>query len=300
MNVWPRVALSAGVLLLVTWVAATDPLPSSAADHSDTPLLTAIGRHDARLTDLYAFTNGDKIVFILCTNPAIPSSVSEYIFPSDLTLRFHIDNHSQVLFDNEADLIQFGGTIVRPQKVAEDILLEVTFDDDGEPRLHSKGLPQKFKHQILLYTGLRDDPFIRKPRSGRNVAAVVVELPLDAVIDLQPTLLIWATSKVSDIHGPICEHAGRALRSMFLLDTNTLRPCDHWKKLGVTPDVMIFDVSKPASFPNGRDLVDDVVDQVVDLPDGELPGEDPEFPTENDLPFLEDFPYLALPHLSLP
>ena len=40
------------------------------------------------------------------------------------------------------------------------------------------------KGQVMkldLFTGLRDDPFIRRPREGRNVAAVVIELPLEAV-----------------------------------------------------------------------------------------------------------------------
>jgi hypothetical protein len=222
--------------------------------------------------------------------------VEEYLFPPDLTLRFHIDNHSAVDRDELDDLLQFGGTIVDPARVRADIELEITFDDDGGMKLKTSGISHLYNKRISRFAGLRDDPFIRTPRIGRNVAAVVVELPLEAVLGDQDTLLIWATSKVPDVRGPISEYAGRALRSMFIDDLNSLMPSEQWRKLGAVPDVILFDTSLPARFPNGRDLVDDVVDMVVDIPGGTLPGEEPIFPRENDVPFLEEFPYLAPPH----
>jgi len=193
-------------------------------------------------------------------------------------------------------LVQFGGTIERPTAVAENVTLQVTFDDDGLPELHATGIAGKYRRDIKLFTGLRDDPFIRKPRAGRNVAAIVIELPVEAVLGPRNDLLIWATTKVPDLEGPISEHGGRALRSMFNEPMNGLSPRDHWRKLDAAPDVMVLDVLQASGFPNGREPTDDVIDLVIDIPGGTFPGEGPEFPTANDVHFLAAFPYLALPH----
>jgi hypothetical protein len=60
---------------------------------------------------------------------------------------------------------------------------------------------------------------------------------------------------------------------------------------------MIYDPSKPAGFPNGRLLTDDVVDLACALA-GEcrVVASDAPFPAVNDRSFLESFPYLAEPH----
>ncbi|MFO0794472.1 MAG: hypothetical protein U0586_10475 [Candidatus Brocadiaceae bacterium] len=257
------------------------------SDHADTPELISIGRHEARLTDLFSFQHGDNLVLALCTNPAIPKSVSEYIFPSDLTLRIHIDNHSKVSFENPDDNSVYGGTIVRPNHVSEDITFKITFNK-GKPQLCVKGLQNSVRKDILLFAGLRDDPFIRTPTFGKNVAAVVMEIPMSAVMGSQPTLLIWATSKIPDIKGPISDHDGRALRSQFENQLNTEKP----RYQGLHPDVIIYDISRPAAFPNGRKLEDDVVHLV--------PNPIIDSATQNDVPFLIDFPYLAPPHPPTP
>ena len=74
---------------------------------------------------------------------------------------------------------------------------------------------------------------------------------------------------------------------------NTLHPRKHFQNLGVTPDVIIFNTSLPAAFPNGRELTDDVVDLVGDT--RVLATDGPPFPKKNDVPFLDVFPYLAPP-----
>jgi hypothetical protein len=270
-------------------------VPALASDHDDTPLLKAVGRHDGRITDLYAFTRGDRLVLILCTNPAIPADVTQYVFPSDLTLRIAIDNHSEVRYDDPTAVATYGGTVVRPDKISEDVLFEVTFER-GTPRLATHGLPGSTHSEIRFFTGLRDDPFIRGPRIGKNVAAVVIDLPLDAVLGSTPSLLVWASSKVPEIHGPMADLGGRALRSQFAenLALNDLPPRLHQSQLGVPPDVIIYDTSRAALFPNGRELFDDVVDMVGDP---RILTTDAPFPSTNDVPFLSDFPYLPEPHL---
>lgn len=267
-----------------------------AADHGDMTYLTGIGRSDARITDFFAFTRGENLVLVLCTDPDIPPGVAHYLYPSDLTLEIHIDRHSRVRFDDVEDLIKFGGTIVRPEAVVADCRLRITFDDNGDPSLKTTGIARKHLGAALFFAGLRDDPFIRRPRAGRNVAAVVIELPLEAVANRDQVLLLWATTTVPDVDGPIGDHGGRALRSMFIDPANVLSPQQQFRDLGIVPDVVILDTSLPSGLPNGRLLTDDVVDLVVDVPGGTLPGEAPDFPTENDVPFLTDFPYLAPPH----
>ena len=280
-----------GVMAL-TWVAGWTALGS---DHDDTPQLKQIGRHDARITDLYAFRRGENLVLVLCTNPTIPSGVTEYLFPSDLTLGIFIDNNSKVRFDNPDDLKKFGGTIMHPQIIKEDVVFEVTFNKENSPQLSVEGLPREARKHIRFFAGLRDDPFIRGPRIGKNVAAVVIELPLLFVLRGRPTLLIWATSQVPEISGPIADLCGRALRSQFPenLALNTMPPRDVMEAMGVQPDVIIYDLLRPAAFPNGRELTDDVVDLVGDP--GVLSNDNP-FPSENDVPYLSSFPYLAPPH----
>lgn len=273
-----------------------------ASDHGDTPLLKESQRHDARLADLFAFVRDGNLVLILTTDPTIPPGVTEYVFPTDVKYRIFIDNDRDVSFDDPADLANFGGTVVAPKRIRADIAFQIRFRDDNTPQLGVKGLTHQEKELISLFTGPRDDPFIRAPREGRNIAAIVLELPLSLVLDSQPTLLIWGTAKVQDLHGSQQELAGRALRSQFPENDqmNTLHPRDHLAQLGVAPDVLILNTSEPSAFPNGHELADDVVDLVCFAPAAECrvfdqANEGPAGPAENDVPFLDVFPYLAPP-----
>ena len=266
---------------------------TSASDHDDTHELKEIPRHDARISDVFAFTRGDRLVLILCTNPAIPVGTTAYEFPSDLALRVHVDNHSSVSYEDEEMNRLYGGRVLNPAEIEADVEFEVTFER-GAPRLKTRGLRGGAHKDVQMFVGLRDDPFIRGPRIGRNVAAIVLELPLADALGKEPTLLVWASSKVPEVHGAYADIGGRAIRSQMEegLDLNTMGPAAHERRLGVPPDVIIFDTSRPARFPNGRDLADDVVDMVGDT---RLLANDAPFPSENDVPFLPSFPYLAPP-----
>jgi hypothetical protein len=266
-----------------------------AADHGDMPLLGGLGRSDAQITDLFVFPSGDDLVLVLCTDPAVPPGVTSYAYSSDLKLTFSIDSHSKVGYDDVEDVLVYGGSIKTPQGIAADKTLTITFDDEGVPALKATGIGRKDRDRIRLFTGLRDDPFIRRPRNGRNVAAVVLQVPKTAIAGPKDAILVWATTEVPTPAGPLGDHAGRALRSMFEDQMNVTTPKEQFKELGVTPDVLIYNRTVPAGFPNGRLLTDDVVDLVLDMPGGTLPGEGPTFPTSNDVPFLAEFPYLAPP-----
>jgi hypothetical protein len=296
--------LAPGIALLGILYTGTPGHFVNAADHGDTPHLISILRHDARISDLHVYTNGENLVLALSTFPNLPGM--SYQFPADLTLRFHIDNHSEVSFDDLDDLEKFGGTIVQPQNMGADVVLEFTFDDFGAPILDASGLTGLQEDDIQVFAGMRDDPFIRGPQIGRNVAAVVVELPLEHVLGDSSTILVWATSKVPDINGSQSELGARALRSQCPqpgcnamdgpdLDLrNETSPHKYWK-LGLRPDVVIFDTSRPAGFPNGRLLTDDVIDIVAAFGGQNILGNDAPCPTANDVPFLSTFPYLAAP-----
>lgn len=286
---WSRArAATAALLVACLW------MPVSASDHSDAPQAGTLIRQDANLTDLHAFVVSNNLVLALSCNPAIPKSASSYVFPSDVTFEINIDNHSAVSSD---DPLGMGGTILAPDKIREDVTFRIRFGANGAPRLqtliHSPRHPRV--PLLNLFAGLRDDPFIRGPRVGRNVASIVLEVPLAPLTTRQSTLLIWATTKVDDFDGLFQDLAGRSLRSMMPENNpmNLMHPRRQTTAMGVSPDVMIYDTSRPAAFPNGRALTDDVVDLVGDP---RVLGNDAPWPSANDVPFLSTFPYLAAPH----
>ncbi|MFL6501359.1 MAG: DUF4331 family protein [Candidatus Udaeobacter sp.] len=280
------------LLVLTSLCAAV--LPLAASDHSDVPSINGFDRQDANITDLHAFTVGNGLVLALSTNPAIPPSASTYVFPSDVTYEINIDRTTEV---SPSDPDGLGGTIPNPNNIHEDITFQIRFAANGQPHVTTKvrGGPPNSVPILNFFAGLRDDPFIRGPRIGRNVGSIVLEVPLAAVVARQSTLLIWATAAGEDADAPFEELAGRSLRSMFPENNalNVIHPRRVQRELHVPPDVMIYDTARPAAFPNGRALTDDVVDLVGDA---RLLANDFPFPSANDVPFLSLFPYLAPPH----
>ncbi|HYC55964.1 MAG TPA: hypothetical protein VEL28_13600 [Candidatus Binatia bacterium] len=268
--------------------------PAGAADHADTPNLIQVARHDGRLTDLHVFTTGDDLVLSLATNPNIPVGAASYTFPSDTTFRIYIDRRPAVSFENPSMNQTYGGEFKKARRIKPDVTFTITFPS-GLPSVEVDGAAVD---ELQVFAGLRDDPFIRGPRQGRNIGAIVLQFPLADVLGRggsgNKTIAVWATSDVPGISGSIEEHAGRALRSQFgNADVmNNLPPSMHASMLNMVPDVVIYDTSAPAVFPNGRRLEDDVVDLV-----GETTtlATDAPFPSTNDKAFLSEFPYLAEP-----
>lgn len=292
---------------LVLWaslaLAASGCLAVYASDHGDVPTSEAITRQDANLTDLHAFLSpsGAGLVLVASTNAAIPMTATSYVFPSDTTFEINVDTDAALTADDPGC---DGGTILEPERIHEDITFRVQFSEDGEGRVQR--IDRRERHDvrqtISFFAGLRDDPFIRIPRDGRNVGAIVIEVPLASVVRSQSTLLVWATSKVEEFGGPFQDLAGRSLRSMFPEQAamDAMFPRHHMSKGGASrPDVLIFNTDWPAQYPNGRALTDDVV--LISCLKGEecrvFNSENrPPTPRENDLPFLTEFPYLAPPH----
>ena len=186
---------------------------------------------------------------------------------------------------------------------------------------------------INVQAGIFDDPFVF-PRFFRgNVVGVVASIPLERLrlSDGSPaanrTILLWATTH--DKRQQV-DHVGRSLRTQLprFGYLNTLHPSQHVQAIlrrhshpnllenslatflapleahrfyDAAPDVMIYDLTRPAAFPNGRWLDDDVAKPLADAGETLLfelsLTESRQFPraSTNDKPFKRTFPYLADP-----
>jgi hypothetical protein len=280
------------VTLCALFLGACTPVYGS--DHADTNLLSQLGRHDARIGDFYVFTRGDRLVMVMTIFGA-PSDedYSDFHFHDDVLYRFLIDRDSVVRFDNRENNRKYGGTIVEPQNIREDIVIALRFKEDGASYLlETTGLTPQLGNSISVFAGVRDEPFIRGTRIGKDIAALVVELPLNQIVGgaAHEIILAWSTTDLLDQGDEQDELGGRAYRSQLaeFEKLNFLHPSKHTANLNVPPDVLIFNTSRPAKFPNGRDLVDDVVDLLG------IQGA-PNNPSENDVEFLPGFPYLPPP-----
>ena len=181
---------------------------------------------------------------------------------------------------------------------------------------------------INVETGVFDDPFIFPRFFRRNVVGVVTSIPLSAIPlpARHGPILLWATTH--DAQGTQIDHVGRSLRTQLprFGYLNRLHPFEHVKAItqvhdrptimedvlatflapleahrhyDSVPDVMVYDLRKPAKFPNGRLLTDDVAKTLADAGETLLLelsyAESRQFPraTTNDKEFLPNFPYLA-------
>lgn len=275
-----------------------------ASDHGDTAFMFQQMRSDTNVSDFWAFVRGSNLVLAMGINPFLPPGVTEFIFPTDVTYRFFIDRDSTVTFKDCDKLAAFGGCIAKPQQIQEDVVFEITFNDANKPQLRAKGFSAdawaELESRIQVFSGLRAEAFIFAPFVKGNIAAIVLEVPLDAIRKDQDTLLLWATLSVETFSGTFQDHAGRALRSMFSQNLNTLHPKFHEQQFGVPPDVVILNTSAPVKFPNGREPRDDVVDILAEAGEGqgrsiELSKADRSATVQDVKKFLDRFPYLAPP-----
>jgi len=169
--------------------------------------------------------------------------------------------------------------------------------------------------------------------AGLNVSAIVVELPLSLVLDYPgQKLQIWAdTQRKKDGKWKQIQRVGNpAVKPIFIPPAlknqyNSTLPHDDERlysevikdavinKLGQTdevvklvlsqlvPDTLKLDPTKPSVWPNGRGLDEDTIDLVFSynlyksfvFAPGDLDGVH-----HNDVDFLQEFPYLAPPHIA--
>jgi hypothetical protein len=177
---------------------------------------------------------------------------------------------------------------------------------------------------IHVETNVFDDPFIFPRFFRRNVVGIVASIPLTALPARRSPMLLWATTHGKDQ----IDHVGRSLRTQLprFGYLNPYPPRDHVKEItrvhdfptvmedilatflaplvahrhyDSAPDVIVYDLTKPPKFPNGRALSDDVAAALADAGETLLLelayAESKQFPraTTNDKPFPREFPYLA-------
>lgn len=186
---------------------------------------------------------------------------------------------------------------------------------------------------INVQAGIFDDPFIFPRFFRKNVVGVVASIPLanlrrpDGSLALDGPIALWATTHKGNRQ---IDHVGRSLRTQLprfgylnnkhpaqhvatiiqVHDRPTLMedvlatfiaPLEAHRHYDNAPDVMIYDLRKPARFPNGRRYEDDISKPLADAGETLLfelsYAESRQFPraTINDKPFGNAFPYLAPP-----
>jgi hypothetical protein len=310
------------------WVAALGLAAGTAmaADHIDFPRSVGGGeqmRPDAQITDFFIFVNGNKLAMVMDLHPFMAPAAQTYPFPTDVHYRFNVDLNSAVTIGTDVISREFGGVISNPAAISEDMVFDVTFDAKNKPTLNVTGANvtrcESAKAKARLFTGLRAEPFIFSSLVRNNVASIIIELPLVAVVQNQSKLLAWATATVDLPSGSFQEMGARAFRSQFTpyVNINALHPSQH-VAAGFTPaDVVIIDTAKPTAFPNGRALSDDVVDIVggfVSLPTdhnganaeiancavggSDFPCPVPVSATADDVRILGRFPYVGRPYTA--
>lgn len=314
-------------LLLTVVLSLLSPAALFASDHADPMKRTK--QLEAGITDLFVFPKGDQMIVIVNVRRALTAAAPYDLDPFAYTINF--DLHTNVRFDSQEDRNRYGGTIPSPETISPDKSITLRLHANAE--LNTKDI-QGFSdpNAIRIYTGVRDDPFIFPRFFGKNIVAMVIGIPF-AQFGEQKDFLVWATSHQVSKSGKLgkqIDHVGRSLRTMlprfdFL---NTIEPskqsaaihkiAEHpgfiqkilqtraqpifgIRHYDYPPDVMIYTTRYPCVYPNGRLLTDDVANLTCQQGDCllfELSFADSlQYPraTQNDKPFLDEWPYLAAP-----
>jgi hypothetical protein len=184
-----------------------------------------------------------------------------------------------------------------------------------------------------FFAGLRSEPFFADPDgfidnmqwtgrdgwAGNNIFGIVLEVP-NSALGPQPQLGIWGRTlaRVGGTLTPV-NQMGRPGNNVFRqgADTNTTPPAQQRERylrqyvamfetfgygeaeaqalaLEWLPDVLPYDYTSAAGYPNGRQLADDIVDNVVEIMTrGVMPDDRVQAHTE----YLTEFPYLGAPQV---
>ena len=282
----PLLAILLPALLLLV------PAAIRASDHAD-PLAPA--DPDANITDLFFFPKGDQMIVVFDVRRALTAPKPYKLSPYDYVI--HMDLTTPLNFDDAGNKARYGGTVVNPERIHEDVNITLHMNDDTSLKDKSfKGL--KDTDRIRIFTGVRDDPFIFPRFFKKNIVAMVLSIPMSSFPDGQKDFILWGTTHKD---GRQVDHVGRSNRTQQgrFDSLNFLPPSQHvaqtmelmktWderfkffnginehlpkaiaaliqtqlqmRKYDLVPDVMIYSNRSPVGFPNGRLLTDDVAAQ---------------------------------------
>ena len=186
--------------------------------------------------------------------------------------------------------------------------------------------------QYQFFAGLRSEPFFADPDgfvnnmqwtgrdgwAGKNIFGIVLEVP-NSSLGSQPQIGVWGRT-MALVHGTLTpvNQMGRPGTNVFRqgCDTNTISPAQQreqfssqyvamFKAFGYSeaesttlamewlPDILPYNYMSAAGYPNGRQLMDDIVDNVVEIMTHGKMKDDLVHPHTN---YLAEFPYLGIPH----
>lgn len=209
--------------------------------------------------------------------------------------------------------------------VGEAIIQNAPVSFTREARITTKG-------EYRFYAGLRSEPFFADPTgffnnlqwsgqdfwAGKNVFSMVLDVPNNA-LGPQPQIGIWGRT-MATVEGILTSvnqmgsPGNNALRQGA--DTNSTPPSQQrerffsqyvamFQTFGYTeaeatklslewlPDILPYNYMSAAGYPNGRQLKDDIADNLVEiLTQGEM-KDDLVHPHTD---YLAEFPYLGIPH----
>jgi hypothetical protein len=154
--------------------------------------------------------------------------------------------------------------------------------------------------------------------AGKNVFGIVLEVP-NSALGSHPQIGVWGRA-MALVHGALTSvnQMGRPGNNVFRqgADTNATPPAQQrerfasqyvamFKAFGYTeteattlalewlPDILPYNYTSAAGYPNGRKLADDIVDEAVSLMTHGRLNTDLVKPHTD---YLTDFPYLGQPH----
>lgn len=278
-------SVSSVLCFLLLFVALA--LPLQASDHADPMVLE---KPDANITGLFFYPKDDQMILVFNVRRALTAPRPYNLEPYEYVI--HMDVHTPVTFGDE-DRARYGGAVSNPSGISEDIAFRFRLNDDATLKSKAfKGLTDTDK--IVVWTGVRDDPFIFPRFFKKNVISMVLSVPKSSFPAGKQDFIVWGS--VYDKKGRQVDHVGRSNRTQlgrfdFL---NTVPPNEQvpaimkemktWdrrfkffnkyketapvagliqyvlqiRKYDLHPDVMIYSHRYPAVFPNGRQLPDDV------------------------------------------
>ncbi len=241
-------------------------------------------------------------------------------------IAFHVlftalDNGQQTATLYQATGVTARGTGPVGQVIIQDA--PVSFTQDA--RITTEG-------SCRFYAGLRSEPFFADPDgfidnmrwtgkdgwAGKNIFGIVLDVPNDA-LGLQPQLGIWGRT-MALVHGmptPVNQmgHPGNNVLRQGA-DTNTIPPSQQrerflsqyvatFKTFGYSeeaanqlslewlPDILPYNYMNAEGYPNGRQLTDDIADNLVALITQGKMSDDLVHPHTD---YLAEFPYMGIPN----
>jgi uncharacterized protein DUF4331 len=257
---------------------------------------------------------------------------ASYELKVDTNGDFEADIAFHILFTTQADGQQMatvyramGSVTQTTGPVGEVVIHSAPVSFSGEAEITNEA-PYRF------YAGLRSEPFFADPDgfvnnmqwtghdgwAGNNIFGIVLEVP-NSALGSQPQIGIWGRA-MALVHGTLTpvNQMGRPGTNVFRqgANTNTTPPaqqrekylaqyqamfetfgCSEAEALRLAeewlPDILPYSYTSAAGYPNGRQLTDDVVDQVVEIMTRGKMKDDLVYPHTN---YLAEFPYLGIPH----